>query len=233
MSTVTFMENVRSLRRSQGLSQEELAAKLGVSAQAVSKWECGMSYPDIELIIMLADLFGVTVDSLLRDTAAAADTPPHIDAELPDDGKLRVVQFIGRKMLSVDDMDPENIIPLHIENGMSCDAVLNVEVWGSVKIDGDVTGDVTANGLSVSGNNISLRNVSTSVSCGDVGGNVHTGAGAVSCGDVDGDVSSNVGPIKCGDVSGNVHTGAGTINCGDVSGNAHTGCGKIYCSSHG
>lgn len=49
-----------------GWSQEELAAKLFVSRQSVSKWENGQNFPSIEVIINLSDLFGVTIDELLR-----------------------------------------------------------------------------------------------------------------------------------------------------------------------
>lgn len=49
-----------------GWSQEELAAKLFVSRQSVSKWENGQNYPSIEVIINISDLFGLTIDELLR-----------------------------------------------------------------------------------------------------------------------------------------------------------------------
>lgn len=54
-------------RKKLGLSQEELAEKMGVSRQSVSKWESANSIPDLNKIIKLADLFGVTTDYLLRD----------------------------------------------------------------------------------------------------------------------------------------------------------------------
>ena len=53
-------------RKRIGLSQEELAEKLNVSRQSVSKWEGAQSIPDINRIIMLAEIFGVTTDYLLR-----------------------------------------------------------------------------------------------------------------------------------------------------------------------
>ena len=65
-------EKIRAIRRRAGLSQEELAETVGVSRQAVSKWEQGQSLPDISLLLPLADFFGVSVDSLLRDP----DQPP-------------------------------------------------------------------------------------------------------------------------------------------------------------
>jgi transcriptional regulator with XRE-family HTH domain len=60
-----FSENIRRLRKERELTQETLADFLGVTFQAVSKWERGESYPDIELLPTVADFFGVTTDYLL------------------------------------------------------------------------------------------------------------------------------------------------------------------------
>ena len=57
-------EKIRELRMRQGLSQEALAARLGVSRQAVSKWEKNLSYPDTENLLALAALLGVSSDEL-------------------------------------------------------------------------------------------------------------------------------------------------------------------------
>ena len=65
-------EKIYSCRRKAGLSQEELAEKIGVSRQAVSKWETGESVPELSKIVMLADIFGVTTDWLLRDEEPVA-----------------------------------------------------------------------------------------------------------------------------------------------------------------
>jgi len=61
-----FAEKLKSERKNKGWSQEELAEKLYVSRQSVSKWENGQNYPSIEIIIKVSDLFGVTIDELLR-----------------------------------------------------------------------------------------------------------------------------------------------------------------------
>ena len=61
-----FAENLVEMRKLHNLSQEELAEKIGVSRQTLSKYETGESLPDIEKCKMLADLFGVTVDDLIR-----------------------------------------------------------------------------------------------------------------------------------------------------------------------
>ncbi|MBQ4051600.1 MAG: helix-turn-helix transcriptional regulator [Oscillospiraceae bacterium] len=65
---------LRTLRRGRDLTQEEVAAHLGISFQAVSKWERGDGYPDITLLPALARYFGVTTDELLGvDEIAAAE----------------------------------------------------------------------------------------------------------------------------------------------------------------
>ena len=60
-------EKIYALRTDRGLSQGDLAEKLDVSRQSVSKWETGQSVPDLDKIIKIADLFGVSVDELVRD----------------------------------------------------------------------------------------------------------------------------------------------------------------------
>lgn len=63
---MTINENIKSLRLQKRLSQECLGELLGVSAQAVSKWETGTTFPDISLLPLIADCFGVTIDSLFE-----------------------------------------------------------------------------------------------------------------------------------------------------------------------
>lgn len=60
-------DKIIDLRKKQGWSQEELAEHLGVSRQSVSKWESGMSVPDLNKIIAMSELFGVSTDYLLKD----------------------------------------------------------------------------------------------------------------------------------------------------------------------
>lgn len=68
--TLTISENIRRMRTESGLTQEQLAENVGVSAQAVSRWENGSSYPDITLLPVLANYFGISTDTLLgADTA--------------------------------------------------------------------------------------------------------------------------------------------------------------------
>ena len=65
MMNQTLGSRIAELRRKKNMTQEELAAELGVTAQAVSKWENDLSCPDITLLPQLARLFGVTIDELL------------------------------------------------------------------------------------------------------------------------------------------------------------------------
>ena len=60
-------EKILTLRKKQVLSQEELAEKLNVSRQAVSRWEVGSAQPDASNVLQLSKLFGVTADYLLTD----------------------------------------------------------------------------------------------------------------------------------------------------------------------
>ena len=61
-------ENIRKYRKEAGLTQEQLAERFGVSFQAVSRWENGTTYPDIELLPAIAEFFGVGIDELMGAT---------------------------------------------------------------------------------------------------------------------------------------------------------------------
>lgn len=75
---MTLAERILELRTRQKLSQGDLAERLEVSRQSVSKWETGQSVPELDKLIKLADLFGVSVDQLVRegDTPGAATDAP-------------------------------------------------------------------------------------------------------------------------------------------------------------
>ena len=64
---MNFNEKLINLRKSKGLSQEELGADLKVSRQTISKWESGQSYPDFQRLVLLSDYFGLTLDELVKD----------------------------------------------------------------------------------------------------------------------------------------------------------------------
>lgn len=68
--------NLKFFRKKNGYTQEQIAEKIGVSRQAVAKWERGEALPDIENIIALADVYEVTVDSLVRNVASYSGVAP-------------------------------------------------------------------------------------------------------------------------------------------------------------
>ena len=82
---MTFGERIQALRKNAGLSQEELAERLDVSRQAISKWERGAGYPETEKLINMSRLFGVTVDYLLGGdgecSGAAGERVPYLSGE--------------------------------------------------------------------------------------------------------------------------------------------------------
>ena len=76
MEKKTFGSMIAELRREKGMTQAELAAKMGVTDKAVSKWERDLSFPDVNTIPKLAELFHVTVDELMKvKTDTKGDIP--------------------------------------------------------------------------------------------------------------------------------------------------------------
>lgn len=79
---MNIADRIQNLRKSKGISQEELADIISVSRQAVSKWESGQSTPDIEKIILLSDYFETTTDYLLKGIESAKGTGNKWDAKV-------------------------------------------------------------------------------------------------------------------------------------------------------
>ena len=84
-----FADKLMDLRKKNGWSQEELAEKLNVSRQAVSKWESAQSVPDMNRIIQLSELFGVSTDYLLKDEMEQAEA----SRETASDSLIRTVDM--------------------------------------------------------------------------------------------------------------------------------------------
>ncbi|MBS7224123.1 MAG: helix-turn-helix transcriptional regulator [Clostridiaceae bacterium] len=89
-----FGEKLQTLRRAKGLSQEQLAEALGVTRQAVSKWELNASLPDVEKLLVLSDFFQVSTDYLLKESMV---TPPAPAQEFvpPPRRRLNVKLLVG------------------------------------------------------------------------------------------------------------------------------------------
>ena len=76
---MSFAENLKQLRKERQLSQEELAEALDVSRQAVSKWEQGVGYPEVEKLLLLSREFRISLDSLMATELAEAPTTRNQD----------------------------------------------------------------------------------------------------------------------------------------------------------
>lgn len=83
-------EKILLLRKQRGLSQEALAEQLGVSRQAVSRWETGSALPDAGNLLQLSRLFGVTADSLLNDDCDPVPPASAYPDSSPRKGKRRL-----------------------------------------------------------------------------------------------------------------------------------------------
>ena len=81
--TGMLSKRISELRRRSGMTQDALADKLGVTFQAVSKWERGQSCPDISLLPNIAEIFGVSVDEMFRE-APAEDVQPEAPSDVPE-----------------------------------------------------------------------------------------------------------------------------------------------------
>ncbi len=182
---MTLGMKISHLRKENHMTQESLAAKLDVTNQAVSKWETDQCCPDPMLLPKIADLFGVSIDTLFD-----RPTQPSAGSELPweDDGVLRAVIFSGRKLLSAEENPCKNIYfsyegeALNIESAFSvqCDSVTgNVSAGGSINCD-EVEGDLYAGG---------------SINCDEVNGDVYAG-GSITCDEIHGSVNA-LGSIRC------------------------------------
>ena len=80
-------DKIINLRKKSGMSQEDLAGKLNVSRQSISKWESAQSIPDLDKIIQLSIIFGVSTDFLLKDEIEMEDAYVEIDVDQENDNK--------------------------------------------------------------------------------------------------------------------------------------------------
>lgn len=213
---MTLGERIANFRKEKNMTQEALAGLLGVTNQAVSKWETDQCYPDVAQLPKLADIFEISLDQLFgRETPNQA---PRIEG-LPweDDGVLRAVVYIGRTLRKHQ--------AFHISWG-------KMREWQQIEkiefqYDGpalDVVSDLSVSCHDVGGN----VKAGDRACCGNVGGSVSAGDG-VTCGNVEGSVTAGDG-VRCGNVGGNVRAGD-SVTCGDIGGSATAGdsvrCGNV------
>ena len=79
---MNLSDRIQALRKANGMSQEELADRMGVTRQAVSKWESEQSMPDLDKVIALSEIFEVTTDFLLKGIEPAPPKDQDDDARL-------------------------------------------------------------------------------------------------------------------------------------------------------
>lgn len=99
---MTLGQRIYQLRTQVGFSQEELAEKTGVSRQSVSKWETDASIPELDKLIQLSKIFGITLDSLVKDEfqePAKQETPP-VEAPRHENGRFTPARIVGLILLA-------------------------------------------------------------------------------------------------------------------------------------
>lgn len=218
MDNLKLNDTICFYRKKQGLTQEELAVKLGVTNQSVSKWESAQCCPDISLIPKLADIFDVSIDELFGKEPKPTVNHYDLCTEFPwpDDNTLRVVFAKGRKILDKSD-DINECISIRFPH--DCNETtrqyFKVEVFGNIFCDASINGDVISHGK---------------IECNQINGDVKKCEGDIECqGNINGSANAN-GSISCGkSISGGVQCGNsvacgqsinGAINCGN-----NVGCG--------
>ncbi len=144
---IVLAVNILKYRKKSGLSQEGLANKLGVTFQAVSKWETAKSAPDISFLPMMADIFGCYIDELF---SREVKTEIHYDhcAEFPwpDDNTARIFQTVGKKIIK----SQEGNSCIEVTFPRNCNETtrqyFKVEVFGNLFSDSSINGDVICHG---------------------------------------------------------------------------------------
>ena len=233
--------NIMRLRKENDLTQEQLANGLGITYQAVSKWETGVSSPDISMLPLLADVFEVSIDELFgRGEPAPASAPaaekkqkesaPAGGVELPwpdDPDMLHVVLFAGHKLIAGEETEAHLDTRRRIEFQYEGPAL---NIWSDFSVNcGDVQGSVNAGGDVDCGDVKGGVDAQGNVNCDAVGRGVNAG-GSVNCDEVGGSVSAGSG-VSCDDVAGNVNAG-GSVTCDDVAGSVYAG-GDVDCDEVG
>ena len=232
-------------RKEMGLTQEQLATALGISFQAVSKWENEISNPDIYTLPLLADLFGISIDELfdrpaptVPELAASAPELPasapsyeQAPVELPweDDDTLHAALFVGRRLVERRELpEQESASPFQI--GKSIKLFFNGKEEQRVILNytGSAQNIDCAFDLHVEGEVLGSVQARGDVNCGNIGGSLEAD-GDVSCGNVDGGIEAD-GDVSCGNVSGGIKAD-GDVSCGNVDGDIQAdgdvSCGEV------
>jgi len=110
---MTFAEKLKTIRKQAGMSQERLAEKLGVSRQAVTKWETDTGIPDIENMMAISTLFDISVDELLSNEKGAKKPADYLYESITeydiDEPKRYDMKFGGAKQITLSGYEGEKI----------------------------------------------------------------------------------------------------------------------------
>lgn len=110
---MTFAEKLKTIRKQAGMSQERLAEKLGVSCQAVTKWETDTGIPDIENMMAISALFDISVDELLSNEKGAKKPADYLYESITeydiDEPKRYDMKFGGAKQITLSGYEGEKI----------------------------------------------------------------------------------------------------------------------------
>ena len=240
MEQIYFGARIAQKRKELGLTQETLAQRLGVSNQAVSKWESDQCCPDIMLLPDLADTFEISIDELFGRESAAKEPAPQAGsaaADLPweDDGSLRAVCYVGRRLVDYADLEKRPAVSVFGSRGEAVTLHFSGSVrdihsaFGVVIQQSEVSGSVYAqDSVSVEGGVGGDVTAGDGVTCGNVEGNVDAGD-SVRCGSVEGSVEAG-DSVRCGSVGGSV-TAGDSVSCFGVGGDIKAE--KVVCNSRG
>ena len=123
---MTLGQNIQALRHTAGLSQEGLGEKLGVSRQAISKWEADGAVPEVDKLIALSRLFGVSVGWLLGveepPQGGGADAEPAPETGELTEQQLRMVEELVRRYSGTRGLSPRRrkVLKLAVAAGAVC-----------------------------------------------------------------------------------------------------------------
>ena len=184
-------KNIASFRKAKGWTQAELGEKIGVSNQAVSKWESETSMPDVMLLPVLADAFGCYVDELF---SREVKTEIHYDhcAEFPwaDDNTIRIFQTVGKKIIK----SQETNTCIEVAFPRNCNETtrqyFKVEVFGNLFSDSSINGDVVCHGY---------------IDCHEINGDVSS-QGSITAHEINSHGKIVCDSLKCDKIEGNITT---------------------------
>ena len=128
---MSFGNNLREIRKQRGNTQEELAERLGVSRQAISKWESDSGYPETEKLIAISRELNISLDYLLNDVSNTEEKQEQKSVVYPPSGRIAITTFDGTNVITCRSVKCSQILapgknePRFILNGID-----RVSFWG-------------------------------------------------------------------------------------------------------